>query len=541
MPNILQLQKELESLPDERLIQEVNSPSMYPSYLSTQEAQRREQLRNAYKSRVSQMPQNTVKDQLVQRLMSGIGSIPQNVPNGPMPNEMMTQMQAPMQPPMGMYAGGGIVGYKTGGEVDPDPKDKDPELIWEPGYEYPSGELGLDYGLMGMAVPSIKRGFANLTGFGHRLGTLLYGPSIYAGRDPRRYGWSGRKRLAPQEEIINEEVALIPTLDVTETNAVQEDSPRGQPDFVNTLLSRYMQDLDKRGKLTPEQEAYLEMLTSTGDELTQANERYDALQRQMIENRRAAELARQARYDEREREMGSQIDPDADRRAMLAMALSGVGQLIATGWPEEIGSITPSVMEYRAGREERNRQILERIQDVRDARLASQEEMQNFIDELELKIAQGAITRQEALREIALKAQEIRATASAAQPDYGAGASLMNALANIRAAQGSSRGLTENALLGARQKAYESIDSVINAGVGQPDKIGPALLSIIALYQDTISPKEMMDAISRALEASSFDEQERFDVKKYMEEQLIQGLANGGLVNAGFANLIPQP
>ena len=34
MPNILKLQKELESIPDERLIAEVSAPNMYPAYLS---------------------------------------------------------------------------------------------------------------------------------------------------------------------------------------------------------------------------------------------------------------------------------------------------------------------------------------------------------------------------------------------------------------------------------------------------------------------------------------------------------------------------
>ena len=131
MPNILQLQKELESIPDDRLIQEVNAPNLYPAYLSTQELQRRQQLRESYQARMQQMPQGTVKDQLISRALSGIGSIPQQQQTQPMPAAMAMAQQGPpmmqggmppqggmpMQMPMGAMAEGGIVGYSDGGRI----------------------------------------------------------------------------------------------------------------------------------------------------------------------------------------------------------------------------------------------------------------------------------------------------------------------------------------------------------------------------------------------------------------------------------------
>ena len=131
-PNILQLQREVESLPDERLLQEAQMPNMFPAYLTQQEMVRREQERNAYQSRKAQQPTNTVHDRLIERAMSGIGSIPQQLsPEQEMfarqavmemsPEQMMQQqmmMQSPMPQPM---ADGGLVGYQHGGYDDPDP------------------------------------------------------------------------------------------------------------------------------------------------------------------------------------------------------------------------------------------------------------------------------------------------------------------------------------------------------------------------------------------------------------------------------------
>jgi hypothetical protein len=106
-------------------------PNMFPAYLTQQEMVRREQERNAYQARMAQQPGGTVHDRLVERAMSGIGSIPQQLsPEQEMfarqammnmsPEQMMQQqmmMQNPMPQPM---ADGGLVGYQDGGYHDPD-------------------------------------------------------------------------------------------------------------------------------------------------------------------------------------------------------------------------------------------------------------------------------------------------------------------------------------------------------------------------------------------------------------------------------------
>ena len=165
-PNILQLQREAESLSDERLLQEAQMPNMFPAYLTQQEMVRREQERNAYQARMAQQPGGTVHDRLIERAMSGIGSIPQQLsPEQEMfarqavmemsPEQMMQQqmmMQSPMPQPM---ADGGLVGYQHGGYHDPDdetPYEKamrNRELRRERALELGAAGLGLGARFMG--------------------------------------------------------------------------------------------------------------------------------------------------------------------------------------------------------------------------------------------------------------------------------------------------------------------------------------------------------------------------------------------------------
>jgi hypothetical protein len=131
-PNILQLQRELESLPDDRLIMEAQNPSMYPAYLTATEMQRRQQQRQAFAAHMQQQPTSTVSERLIANATSGIGSIPQPVDPAMLaatgsefmgPEEMMQQQmmaQSPMPQPM---ADGGLVGYHEGGNIPPHPHD----------------------------------------------------------------------------------------------------------------------------------------------------------------------------------------------------------------------------------------------------------------------------------------------------------------------------------------------------------------------------------------------------------------------------------
>ena len=162
MPNILQLAKELEGVSDDRLMQEANAPNVFPPHLTLAEILRREKERADYQSRRNQMPQGTVKDQVISRALQGIGSISQPQQTQPMPAAMAmaqggppmdpSMMQGPpmmqggmppqggmpMQMPMGAMAEGGIVGYSNGGQAQgysDDPDDLEREMRRRMGLE----------------------------------------------------------------------------------------------------------------------------------------------------------------------------------------------------------------------------------------------------------------------------------------------------------------------------------------------------------------------------------------------------------------------
>ncbi len=100
--NIIQQQREVESLSDERLLQEAQSPDMFPPFLSLQELQRRKQSRSATQAAIAQQPTNTVQERMVEEAaLSGIGSIPQQVD----PQQAMMQMPPETMQPGTMQQG----------------------------------------------------------------------------------------------------------------------------------------------------------------------------------------------------------------------------------------------------------------------------------------------------------------------------------------------------------------------------------------------------------------------------------------------------
>ena len=124
MTNILQMQEILKSVPDQRLMQEMQQPTgRAPQYLVMTEIQRRKKVRDEYQGQV-QDQQTTVAEDMV------MGSAPQQPPMAPagmppqmsqgmppqMPQSMPPQMQPPMaaaQPPMNMEGGGAL--YRQAG------------------------------------------------------------------------------------------------------------------------------------------------------------------------------------------------------------------------------------------------------------------------------------------------------------------------------------------------------------------------------------------------------------------------------------------
>ena len=119
-PSIIQLQRELEDFPDERLVQEAQQPTEYPAFLTTQELKRRASLREKYQARQAQVPQGTVAERQVQEAMQNLA------PMGPMAGAQPPGMPPQGGPPQGMppqggpppMAMGGIVGLQNGGTPD---------------------------------------------------------------------------------------------------------------------------------------------------------------------------------------------------------------------------------------------------------------------------------------------------------------------------------------------------------------------------------------------------------------------------------------
>lgn len=104
MTNIVQLQKQLETLPDQALVQYMQQPpGNVPQYLVLTELGRRKRLRDSaatMQQGPQQAPSTTVKDDLLQ---SGIAALPAHSPEAEE-----------------AYAKGGIVAFAGGGDVDED-------------------------------------------------------------------------------------------------------------------------------------------------------------------------------------------------------------------------------------------------------------------------------------------------------------------------------------------------------------------------------------------------------------------------------------
>jgi hypothetical protein len=140
--NIVKLQRQLQSVPEQALVGYVQNPDgRVPSYLALTELSRRKQMREEYQKAAA--PEKSVAESMVEEA-SGIAAIPQQM-GQPMPQQMAPQMppqltqapqpQAPMQMAEGglaalslpddmfdeeSYAGGGIVAFDEGGDVNTD-------------------------------------------------------------------------------------------------------------------------------------------------------------------------------------------------------------------------------------------------------------------------------------------------------------------------------------------------------------------------------------------------------------------------------------
>ena len=108
--NILKLQDQLRSVPDNTLVGYVQNPTgQVPTYLALSELQRRKEMRNAYQAEKPE--EKTVAEELVEETEPGIVALPEAQP-------MMEAMQPPPEVPMEQMAQGGLAELDVGDMYD---------------------------------------------------------------------------------------------------------------------------------------------------------------------------------------------------------------------------------------------------------------------------------------------------------------------------------------------------------------------------------------------------------------------------------------
>ena len=182
--NIIQQENDLQEMSPRSLANYLNNPTgQYNPYLVAGELQRKE----AFAQRqMIEAPQETVVDELVAQAMP-MGGMPMGGMPMPRPEEVMvsdtiteTGIANLPAPNIGQnYAGGGIVGYEEGGEIEEEIEDytamemltemaQEPDLVAEVG-----GSALLK--AAGVASPYIK---------GAGLGALFYSPELGSAENP---------------------------------------------------------------------------------------------------------------------------------------------------------------------------------------------------------------------------------------------------------------------------------------------------------------------------------------------------------------------
>ena len=129
--SIVEIQKELEYWPDQKIQEEIMSPTGAANgqtYLVVLEAERRTNERQAYENQMAQQeqPQMTVAEESAMELGGGIMDVDPNLMQNQMmaqqmPQQMPQQMQQqmPQGQPIAMY-GGGAIRYQEGEDVELD-------------------------------------------------------------------------------------------------------------------------------------------------------------------------------------------------------------------------------------------------------------------------------------------------------------------------------------------------------------------------------------------------------------------------------------
>lgn len=420
-PNILQLQREVESLSDERLLQEAQVPNMFPAYLTQQEMVRREQERNAYQARKAQQPTNTVHDRLIERAMSGIGSLPQQLsPEQEMfarqammemsPEQMMQQqmmMQNPMPQPM---ADGGLVGYQDGGYYDPD--DEYGQHFTDPNEQYlqaiDEGDIG------GVSSPMSLRTAADIA-----TALAFFAPPVVKGlgRLGPILGRRGFPRLLRQKTRKIRRPAAVSaglgslfvgrgrdplTPDLPEDHPVfqyygeYEDEDGGHTHSVPSVTQS---DLDTALAMSGGEDEGISSLIASMQSPTVQRQELDLSQYFQMTPEEQAVLDR-ARADAQSLE--SRIDTEADRLSAQANILSNVSRAMARG---QVPTISQPLRELQTEQRGRREGIMDESRAMQMAALAQEAGLSRAEQEalMERAIVGEERDYQEALRQLDIK------------------------------------------------------------------------------------------------------------------------------------------
>jgi hypothetical protein len=356
-------------MPDERLAMEAQGNSPH-SLVAVLELSEREQMRNASHNAASPMTTNTVADRLIERAMSGIGSIPQQLsPEQEMfarqammemtPEQMMQQqmmMQNPMPQPM---ADGGLVGYQDGGGVDYPYIDPMAELGIGglPDEIPPYGPYGASWGrtaadiataamlfappalkrLGGLASTVSRRGFPRLL---RRKTRRVRGPAVAAGGLGSLFIGRGSDPLTP---------------DLPEDHPVFQYYGRyedGDGGHMHSVPSLTQSDLDAAlamsGEEGEEGDGIASLIASMqapvfGREAMDVSEYYEMTP----EERRLLEF-----YGSGAQSLESRIDTESDRLSAQANILSNVARAMARGQVPTVGEPLRELQTAQRGRRE---------------------------------------------------------------------------------------------------------------------------------------------------------------------------------------------
>lgn len=603
MPNILQLQKELESIPDDRLIQEVNAPNLYPAYLSTQELQRRQQLRESYQARMQQMPQGTVKDQLISRALSGIGSIPQQQQTQPMPAAMAMAQQdpsmmqggmppqggMPMQMPMGAMAEGGIVGYSDGGRIpgyqdggqSVDPDDYDVPYFPDPLIDFAKENPALAIGtgiLTGGALNRFKvlprlgtaagltraqfrrmrdaaadvlkrprpmrEGVSRLedapTGRLGGLRTLISG----AGRTALAplLGYGGYQLFTGDDEEADDGI-LLDIGGYSDYGDFGSAGSSGSIGLGSDVRSKLMDMIEQQGKPLPSETEMMDMIRGRADLLTKNRNRLTALDQSRIAFEEEQARQMQELIDARRSRIEGRIDPEQDERDRLAMLAGIVGGAISRGRFQE-GGIGGGIA---AG--------VPSLLDLRSQQRDRAEGIEDSLDDLTMGGLQQVRDTRTAIDNI--RREMITGNISDEEAQFAMQLEAAKLKTQIEA-----RGIDPNLLLQLAKLDVDLQSAQLSANMrdrlSQSDyenTLESIDTAMVGERGDDRTPQQVLDSglatANEAVQALGLSGDARRSLTRYVLRKIqaqfpnaefnTEGYSDGGMVGTGFDKLIPQP